>query len=164
MAGLILDGYPTWNQNRDPKPDGSQDPFATTDCGEECCAILLYALKGEYLTETQVREAMPGHSDHGETTPLDLVTFLKTRFRDGSSFTLGKSTFKSYLKSLIRNGAPAISLGYYISPSRLHWVVVVGFGNDHVVCIDPWYGRMVAWHWSQFLAASVGTVVVAATE
>lgn len=157
--GRVLDGFPTWSQNRDPNPDGSADPFASTSCGEECCSIVLYGLRREYTTAGQVRDAMPGHADHGETTAADLVGFLSRR----GLFPLAQYVPGDGLKDLIRKGIdstwPIIVLGNFVAPTVLHWVVVIGYGDDHALFIDPWYGRLEALHWSSFLAVCQDTVV-----
>lgn len=162
--GVMLDGFPTWSQNADPEPNGQADPFAATDCGEECCSIVLYGQMKAYTTAGQVRRMMQGHSDHGETTSNDIAFFLEnagtyplTQYKVGADL-------KAAIKRAVNAGSPVITLGHFLSPNVLHWVVVIGFGNDHVLYIDPWYGRLEARHWLPFLGLCAGQHVVSRTR
>ena len=40
---------PAWNQLNDPLPDNQQDPYATTDCGEESTAMAIRARQQKIL-------------------------------------------------------------------------------------------------------------------
>lgn len=155
--GKTLDGYPTWNQRHDPDASGKEDAFSTTDCGEECCSIVLYALLRVYTTESQVRAAMPGHQDHGETTAADIDLYLSKAGLYPLLSEQPAELLKSALKGSVDAGMPSICLGYYVDTTILHWVVVIGYGNDHVIYVDPWYGDMLCSGWSVFLAHSTGT-------
>lgn len=157
--GLTLEGFPTWCQLRDPLPSGVSDPFATQDCGEECCSIVQYALTGTYTTEEQVRHAMPGHEMSALTSGFDLVTYLKSVGVGSELSQLPQDGLQAEVKLGIRLGRCAILLGYWVSVSALHWVIAIGFGNDHMLYIDPWYGEMRAMHWADARARFRGQVV-----
>lgn len=157
--GVMLDGYPTWSQNADPMPDGTSDPFAATDCGEECCSIVLYGQMRKYTTAGQIRQQIPGHAQRGETTAADLASYLTSE----GLYPLVQQTkadgLKTLLKRSVANDMPCIALGHFLSPNVLHWVVVIGYGDDHCLYVDPWYGRLDAKHWSPFLSLCTGDVV-----
>lgn len=162
--GVVLDGFPTWSQNADPQSDGTQDPFATTMCGEECCSIVQMGQTMEYRTESQVRDAMPGHQGHGETTAADLAGYLESVGLYPLVQQRSAGSLKSFLKYALDRGMPCIVLGHFLSPNVLHWVVVIGYGDDHCLFIDPWYGRLDARHWRPFLGLCEGDVVVSRTR
>lgn len=146
--GKTLDGFPTWCQLRDPLPSGATDPFQAQDCGEECCSIVQYALTGVYTTEEQVRHAMPGHELVALTTGFDLVEYLK-KVNVGAELTqLTSAQLQAEVKRSVGLEMAEILLGHWVSASALHWVVAIGYGNDHLLYIDPWYGEMRAMHWA----------------
>lgn len=146
--GRTLDGYPTWSQNADPDPTQGADPFAVTDCGEECCSIIQFALGLGYTTETQVRERMPGHSGHGETSAADIADYLEGVGCRVLHLAAAGESLQMLVKAYISIGAPVVLLGNWVSPNVLHWVIAIGYGNDHLLYLDPWDGRMKAIHWS----------------
>lgn len=162
--GVLLDGFPTWSQNADPDPSGFADPFAATDCGEECCSIVLFAQMHTYTTAGQVRRAMPGHEKQGETTADDIAHYLEEAGLFPMSLHRNSAQLKSFLKYSLDRDMPSIVLGNFISPTVLHWVVVIGYGDDHCLYIDPWYGRLDAKHWKDFLALAEGDVVLSRTR
>lgn len=146
--GKTLDGFPTWCQLRDPLPSGVSDPFAAQDCGEESCSIVEYAFTGKYTTEEQVRHEMPGHESSAPTTGFDLVQYLR-KVGVGSEVTqITAANLQAEVKLGVRLGRCAILLGNWVSASALHWVVAIGYGNDHMLYVDPWYGEMRAMHWA----------------
>lgn len=157
--GLTLDGYPTWSQNADPDPTLGTDPYERTDCGEECCAIVQFGAGLGYVTETQVRDAMPGHGGHGETTGSDIATYLESIGLVAASIAIAPQILQLYIKKRVALGRPLILLGYWVVPTVLHWVVVIGYGNDHMFYIDVWDGRVKALHWKQVRALYFGTGV-----
>lgn len=157
--GLTLDGYPTWNQNNDPDPTQGADPFASTDCGEECCAIVQYGLGQGYVTETQVRERMPDHQGRGETSGTDIANYLSGVGVRAQRLVVAPNNVEATIKASIGTRLPCIVLGRFVSPTVLHWVVAVGYGNDHLLYNDPWDGRMKAMHWLHVIALFAGEIV-----
>lgn len=157
--GKTLDGYPTWNQNADPDAKLGADPYAASDCGEECCAIVQYGSGKGYVSETQVRQAMPGHEMHGETSGDDIASYLSTVGVPASRIAISTNALEVSVKVGIAQGLPSILLGYWVSPTTLHWVVAIGYGNDHLIYLDPWDGRQKCLHWKAARLLYAGTLV-----
>jgi ABC-type bacteriocin/lantibiotic exporter with double-glycine peptidase domain len=163
-VGRILDGFPLWSQNADPGAGGIVDAYYTADCGEECCSIVQRALGAGYTTEGDIRRAMPGHKDHGETTGPDLVAYLQSAHIHATYKEGTPPAARAGIPLEIRRGSPCIALGYWLSSRILHWVVVIGYGNDHCFYIDPWDGQLKAVRWNRFMALSAGGYVVASRQ
>lgn len=157
--GATLDGYPTWNQNSDPDPTQGADPFATTDCGEECCAIVQYGMGQGYVTETQVRERMPDHQGRGQTSGMDIAGYLNSVGVRAQRLVVAPNNLNMTIRMHVAARLPCILLGNFVSPTVLHWVVAVGYGNDHLLYNDPWDGRMKAMHWEHVKSLFAGEVV-----
>lgn len=157
--GKTLDNYPTWSQNADPSPDGPPDLFATTDCGWECCSIIIYGLTRVYTTEGTLRKEDSTAVDHGYTSPGQLVQCLTRHAITAQQLVVAPSRLKSLVKEYIDAGYPALALGHWIDPNILHWLVAVGYGNDHLLWLDVWSGKMVCSRWTWAEAFFAGSVV-----
>lgn len=149
-----------WSQNADPDANGFVDAYFTADCGEECCSIVQFALGRGYTHEADVRLAMPGHRDHGQTTGPDLAAYLQSVGLKAQYIGSGYSETREAVKHHIDRSRPCILLGYWLSKSILHWVVVIGHGNGHMLYIDPWDAQLKAIPWSRAGALYAGGYVV----
>lgn len=131
---------PVYNQLNDPLPDASQDPYATTDCGEESVSMVVAACGGPVLPAGQFRMLLGGTGRRGSSTAADLVYLLKlfniqahSRQCDAGTAWVewGHSQHARYL---------VIALGYWVTVGYLHWVVITGCDDSGVTFNDPWGG------------------------
>lgn len=162
--GLTLDNYPCWSQNADPDPDGQADPFASTDCGWEACSIVIRGRTGEYTAEGTLRRESGTHDDHGATIAGDLVTCLHRHGVMAVGLQVPFDTLRFSVKQAITKGVPVILLGRFVDPAVLHWIVAIGFGNDHLIYVDPWDGRMKCLRWGAVESLYAGALVRVASR
>lgn len=114
---------------------------------------------GKYTSATEIRRAILGHGDHGETTAQDLAGVL---IKYGVPADIKAGAFpalRQEIKARLDVGLPVIVLGYWWSPVILHWVVALGHGNDAMAYMDPWDGKMHVMRWRMVHSLAVGTIV-----
>lgn len=158
--GTLLDGYPWWSQLRDPSPVTHQtDPYATTDCGEECCSILIRGRTGEYTWAGGLRQELPDHSMTGRTDSSDLVQLLKNHSVYAERYTTVIGQLRDVVARDIEKGRPCILLGRWLVPTVLHWVLAIGYGNGALLAMEPWQGIVRAWSWHDVQSLATGDVV-----
>lgn len=129
-------------------------------CGSAALATMLRYHYERDITETEVLQTMFEHGDQQQIlkqgfSMLDMKTYLST-------LGLKADGFKAPLEKLIKVGIPAIVLlnlnGY------LHFVVVRGVSDTHILVADPAYGNrkmkrddfMKAWNNIVFVITSEG--------
>lgn len=132
--------WPIWCQLRDPLPDGSQDPDAATDCGEECAAMVIDGIRGVPFSAGCLRQALSGQTMDGRTT-ASALTYLLNAFKIGNTTVVEDSqTSLQAVRSAIARGCGCIILGRWESFDALHWMVAVGLKDAGLWVNDPWTG------------------------
>jgi hypothetical protein len=141
-AGHMPLAAPAWNQLNDPLPDAQQDPFATTDCGEESVAMAIAACGGPSLPAGVLRQILGAGNPArpGITGPIDLSYLLtlfklKNHVREADPDSAWIEWGNSY-----RAGYLVIALGYWVTPGFRHWVLIRQTDSGAVVFNDPWGG------------------------
>lgn len=84
---------------------------------------------------------IPGHQTYGQTTGPELVKVMHVL---GLSPVIKYAAMNAVLQTVRRAvtaGVPPIVLGNWVSPSILHWVLVVGASDIGWVVNDPWGGQ-----------------------
>lgn len=137
-----LEQMPAWNQLNDPIADGSQDPFASSDCGFECCAMVKYATDKARpnWAAGNIRQMYRGWQGQGLTTADDLVRVLAKLDVPAHTRVCNAATAMIEWNHSIADNKPVIALGDW-DGNELHWIVIVGSppGNQWIVN-DPWGG------------------------
>lgn len=138
---------PLYNQLNDPLADGQQDPQAPNDCGPECLAMIGDAfgfggVSGYSAGQIRVIIRQGQTAGSGLTTGDDLVYGLKECFQlPAHTRTVNYITLQLEVMRAIAARLPTIVLGYWESPTVLHWVVPVGLLSNGLLINDPWGGR-----------------------
>lgn len=158
--GRLLDGYPWWSQLRDPSPvTHLADVYATTDCGEECCSILIRGQTGEYTWAGGLRQELVPKRNSGITDGGDLVRLLANHQVHAERYRTVLSGLRDVVAGDIVRGLPSIVLGRWIAPSVLHWVLAIGYGNGAMLCMEPWQGILRAYSWHEVQSLATGDLV-----
>lgn len=151
---------PPWNQLNDPLPNGSQDAYSTSDCGEECVAEIVYATKGVQLSAGDVRFSIGGANRPGLTSGLDLVAALALSGIPAVTSALDGPSAWQAIGTAISTGHPVIMLGNWLGYPALHWCVATSLRGEVIHFNDPWGGlrRIEPRQW--FYANYSGQVVI----
>lgn len=158
--GKLLDGYPWWSQLTDPDPRTHRpDVFATTDCGEEVVSIWVAGQTGKYTDAADLRLELGDGREDGRTTAADLVRLLGLHGVKARSDMASRAAIKPAVRASIDQGRPVALLGCWIQAGVLHWILGVGYGNDALLAMDPWSGRLVAYRWAVVGSLATGTLV-----
>jgi hypothetical protein len=133
---------PAYNQLNDPLPDAQQDPFATTDCGEECVSEAIVACGGPSLAAGQLRVLLGGLGRRGSTTAADLVYLLglfklPAHPRQANPHDAWIEWQHSYNAKYL-----CIALGYWVSLGYPHWVLIRETTDGQMTFNDPWGGQV----------------------
>lgn len=159
-GGNPLLDIPTWNQNRDPLPDGGLDPFRDTDCGEECAAMRIFYRTRIELSAGILRGMMPGHLDTGRTTAADLVWLMRIFGLRPVARPLGRDAVQAEVRKSIERQTPPLLLGTWLASDTLHWVLGVGASDGGLLVNDPWDGQRRLYTWDRVLSRYAGWVIV----
>lgn len=149
---------PAWSQRNDPNPDGSQDPYWYEDCGEQCVSIVTYACRGVEVPQGVVRVQMHGLGGRGLSSGADLARQLERWHFSVIRQQLSAEATLAYLRQAVAARRSPCVLGHWLSPTLLHWVVVVEITPDGVTFQDPWYGTrrgLSLAHWSDLYAGDL---------
>lgn len=158
--GTILDGYPWWSQLTDPDPrTGRPDVFAATDCGEEVVSIWLAGRRKLYTDAADLRRQLPGERVDGRTTGADLAYLLGQHGEPAVAAQMHPTALKAAVHDAVALLEPLALLGYWLTSNQLHWILGTGFGNDALILMEPWAGRLTAYRWSVVYSLATGTVV-----
>lgn len=160
MLSRSLLSIPTWNQLRDPLPDGEQDAYSTTDCGEECAAMRIWYRTGIALPAGIIRQLIPGHGDRGETSPGELAQVMRTFGLKPVALARALDAIQPLLIKAIMAGIPPIILGYWDDPKVLHYVLGVDITTTGILVNDPWGGRRVELSWTTLDTQYAGWCIV----
>jgi hypothetical protein len=132
---------PVYNQLNDPLPDGAQDPYATTDCGEESVAMVIAACGGPPLPAGVLRQLLGGVARPGATTAANLV-YLLSLFKVLAHVRQADPD-AAWTEWQHAQGAsfPVIALGYWVSAGYPHWIVIRACDALSITYNDPWGGH-----------------------
>lgn len=142
---------PAWNQLNDPLPDGQQDPYATTDCGEESTAMAIAACGGPNLPAGVLRQLLGGANRSG-TTDAQALCYLLSLFKIKShvrecpadvAWTEWRHSFEA--------GFLVIALGWWVTDGYPHWVLIRQADDSAMTYNDPWGGleKRMGKQWAQ---------------
>lgn len=163
--GTILDGYPWWSQLLDPDPrTGRPDVWAATDCGEECVSVWLMGSKGLYTAAADLRRALTGNRVDGRTTGADLAYLLHVKGVKGQEMVPGPRGIKNAVRLAVARSSPVAILGRWIDPGILHWVLGIGYGDDALIAMEPWAGKLAAYRWVVVESLATGDLVQQASS
>lgn len=158
--GKTLDGYPWWSQNTDPDPrTGKPDIYAATDCGEETVSIWIAGRKKEYTDAADLRRALKGERSDGRTSGDDLAYLLGLHNLPATAVRAGIPDLHSSLRHEIDQGLPVAVLGNWILITELHWLLMVGYGNNALISMEPWRGALTAYRWDTVYSRATGDYV-----
>jgi hypothetical protein len=107
-----------------------------------------------------VRQLIPGHQDHGETAPGELVQVMRIFGLSPVALARALSAIQPLLIKAIGAGIPPIMLGYWDDRTILHYVLGVGVTPAGILANDPEGGRRVELSWSNIDAAYAGWCIV----
>lgn len=137
-----LENIPAWNQLNDPIANGGADPFASTDCGFECVAMVKYGTDPHRpnWAAGNIREMYRTYDGQGITSGDDLVRVLAKLDVAAHVRNVSAGLAMQEWNRSLADGKPVIILGTW-DGSPLHWILVVGSppGAQWVVN-DPWGG------------------------
>lgn len=151
---------PSWDQNRDPLPDGNQDPYHDTDCGEECAAMRIWYRTGIELPAGVLRTLIPSKLDAGTTTGPELVAVMEKFGLRPVYKEPATAAIHTLCQSAVVKGIPPIALGFWVAPTVMHWVLLVDAPRTGVVVNDPWGGRRYFLPRDKFLQRYAGECIV----
>ena len=132
---------PQWDQLNDPLPTGQADPYAATDCGEECVAEIVYAVRGVPLSAGDVRYLLGGPARIGLTNAADLVRALGICHVRAEAHSHAWDQAMPVIQTAVRDNRYAIALGDWDAPNMLHWVNISSAGSVGMMVSDPWHGK-----------------------
>lgn len=131
---------PAWNQLDDVLPDGMQDPFATTDCGEESVAMAIAACGGPPLPAGTLRMLLGGPNRPGLSDARALVYLLGLFGITAHPRQCDADAAWLEWQHSYKAGYLVLALGFWVSPNFLHWVVVRETVEGTCLLNDPWGG------------------------
>lgn len=162
--GKTLDGYPWWSQLTDPAGGtGRADIYAATDCGEEAVSIWIAGKTGKYTDAGDLRMQLPGQRSSGVTSGSDLRYLLAKHGIGAETMAANVAALQGIVRDSVGKGEPVALLGRWLIPSELHWVLGIGYGNDALLAMDPWSGRLTAYRWPVVRSLATGDIVQAGT-
>lgn len=150
---------PRWDQNNDRLPDGSLDRYSSTDCGEECVAEVVYAVRGVPLTAGDVRYLLGGAQRIGTTSGRDLVQALAVCHIPAKSVDLDSTAAQASVLGVFQDGRFSVALGEWVTPGMLHWVLIRRADATGILFNDPWGGRQRSLTWQDFQRLYKGVLV-----
>lgn len=131
---------PAWNQLNDPLPDNAQDPYATTDCGEESTAMAIAACGGPQLPAGVLRQLLGGPNRTGVTDAPALCYLLALFKIPAHPRQCDPDTAWIEWSHAFDAGKLVIALGYWVTQGYLHWVLIRQTGPQELTFNDPWGG------------------------
>lgn len=158
--GKLLDGFPWWSQQFDPDPrTGRPDIFASTDCGEETVSIWIAGRTKKYTDAADLRRMLKGDRIDGRTTSEDLAYLLNEHGLPSAPVQAPVHNLRLSLRHEIDMGLPAAVLGNFLLPTELHWLLMVGYGNNAMIAMEPWWGKLTAYRWDTVYSVATGDYV-----
>jgi hypothetical protein len=97
--------------------------------------------------------------DQTLTSVDDLVGQLGLLDIKAHKRTVDWHTARQEISRAYSDGKLSCILGYWLTPSIGHWMVVVETTEDGIICRDPWSGSLVNKDWGTFYNQYMGTYV-----
>lgn len=151
---------PLWNQLNDPLSQGGLPLQRYNECGEECCAEVIWAQHGVEISADALRSQLRGPAGSALTTATDLVRILARNNVQATAVDDAADVVAAALQLATSEGRMAIALGRWVSPTILHWVLVTRADAAGCGYNDPWGGLRHAVDWTAFRARYAGTLVL----
>lgn len=107
-----------------------------------------------------LRMLIPGHSDHGESSPEELVILMRIFGLRPVSLPVAADAVQESLTDAIRKGVPPIVLGYWESRTVLHYVLGVDADTVGLLANDPWGGKRSKLSWDQVASGYAGWCIL----
>jgi Papain-like cysteine protease AvrRpt2 len=141
-AGSRLISARPMNQLDDVLPDGQQDPYATTDCGEETTAMTVFACGGPNLPAGAYRQLLGGPNRVGTSSADDIVFLLKLFKIPAHKRLCPSDVAWIEWQHSMKAGFLVIALGWFVTDGFPHWVLIRGIDQNVVTFNDPWGGQV----------------------
>lgn len=151
--------WPVFAQLSDPLPDGYEDPYSTSDCGEECVSMAVAGLRHVWFSAGCLRQALGSRTVTGITHASDL-TYLLDAFKIAHSIAVEptRSTLQDVRES-VRSGHGCIILGDWERFGVGHWMLAVGCKDLGLWVNDPWLGKRRHLTAAEYATSSYGVTV-----
>jgi hypothetical protein len=151
--------FPLWDQLADPLSTGVLAEQRYNECGEECCAEVIYQQHGVEVNADALRAQIHGAGGTGLTTGMDLVKILTRNNVPAVRHPWSLAEARVHLQASSAAGRAVIVLGRWISPTILHWVLVTAADGAGVSYNDPWGGLRIVIDWATFTERYAGELV-----
>lgn len=151
--------YPRWNQLQDPDPSGALPAARWDECGEECCAEVVYRQHGVPVEADYLRYLLRGPGGQPLTTAQDLVAILAKCNVDSVASTPPAAQLQAAVLGAVREGRAVILLGRWDAPTVLHWILATSADTATVGVNDPWGGVRKQLSWTQVTPLYAGEIV-----
>lgn len=158
-AGAAVRPAPLWNQLQDPLSTGVLPVQRYQECGEECCAEVIYQQHGVEVSADALRSQLRGPQGQALTSGQDLVKILKRNNVSADMRTWPVDQAPLHLRESAAAGRAVIVLGRWISPTVLHWVLVTAADATGIGYNDPWGGLRQVATWEAFSERYGGQLV-----
>jgi hypothetical protein len=150
---------PLWNQLNDPGSTGMLPGQRFNDCGEECCAEVIYRCHGVEVQADALRAQLVGFTASGVTDGQALVKLLGRNNVAAAAESVPAAAVATRLQAILAGGGQAIVLGNFVAPTVLHWVLVTRADQKGLGANDPWGGVRRVWTWQEFMVPYAGELV-----
>lgn len=139
-----------WSQLTDMQMRGSAAGAAAQDCAEECASIACQVIKRVPVPAEYIRWLWFGVFDERLASPQDLVGMLACVDIRSHERLVPFAVAQAEITRLFAAGGLAAILGYWISRSKRHWMLVVQTNSSGLVARDPWTSTLRSLSWQQF--------------
>lgn len=153
-------GAPLWNQLNDPLPTGALPSWRYEECGEECCAEVIYAQHGVEVSADALRAQLGGPGRRGLTTGADLSRILLRANVSSAVMEAAADNAPQQIQAATAERRMVIALGHWLDPAVLHWILITRADAAGCSYNDPWGGRRLSVDWHTFGQRYAGDLVV----
>lgn len=158
-AGAAVRPAPAWDQLQDPLSTGVLPAQRYQECGEECCAEVIYQQHGVEISADALRSQLRGAGGPALTSGQDLVKILRRNNVAAALHTWPAAEAPGHIRESAAAGRSVVVLGQWISPTVLHWVLVTTADLAGVSYNDPWGGLHQTATWAAFGERYAGQLV-----
>lgn len=141
-------GAPVWLQEADLLPNGQRASLWGSECGEECVSMAVMSIHGVPTIADGLRVLLRGPQGGALTGPADIVDLLALCNVRGVARAVPVDNLPGVVQQAAQRGRFVIALGYWVSPSFLHWALVHNASGNGWSANDPIRGMVNdAWGW-----------------
>jgi hypothetical protein len=158
-GGAAVRPAPAWNQLADPLSQGGLPAQRYQECGEECCAEVIYQQHGVEVSADALRARIHGAAGTGLTAGPDLVKLLGLNNVAAELHTWPVGEAPAHIQASAAAARAVIVLGTWISPTVLHWILVTAADSAGIHYNDPWGGLKLSIPWATFAERYGGQLV-----